>query len=547
MGESIQYLEATPNPRAYIDGWADAQAGGGKIVTLTLRHAPYNPQRNSDLDVWSEVARRLADAGYTPVVVPDTEMALLPLPEEFGGMLQMPVVAFNIELRMALYEKAYANLFVSNGTAMLGMLNKRVRFVQFLSGEWIVDSQRVEKGSGIPYGHSYAYLNPFQHISWANQDADKIIKIFAALARTIDAEGADHRDDLALEPDPGYREPMIDLLTRLCRFRMWNIFELAADWMIENRPPSPLVHRLLGIPQLMRKEQGEPFDEDALRAGFMRAAELFAEQPPAARTPQEWDMWIECLRLLGRRAEAEAALRSGFAEGHELETVTNLLAEILEADLRDGEAVDVYRSFIERAGTTAERDIKLGRALERAGDTAAADETYGRAEDALRGRIAAGDADAATIDALGDLLEAKQRFAEAVEIYSGALATEKSNAGLYLRLGNALQQAGGHDAAIAALKACITVDNRCREAYAQLGLVLENQGRLSEAIETYRAAVDQGIATADVLHRLALGLYQTADYDSAAEIFRWLMQRGEHDPRVPEWLQQVEAARIAAA
>ena len=205
MGESIQYLEATPNARAYIDGWADAQAGGGKIVTLTLRHAPYNPQRNSDLDVWSEVARRLADAGYTPVVVPDTEMALLPLPEEFGGMLQMPVVAFNIELRMALYEKAYANLFVSNGTAMLGMLNKRVRFVQFLSGEWIVDSQRVEKGSGIPYGHSYAYLNRFQHISWPNQDADKIIKIFAALARTIDAEGADHRDDLALEPDPGYR------------------------------------------------------------------------------------------------------------------------------------------------------------------------------------------------------------------------------------------------------------------------------------------------------------------------------------------------------
>ena len=156
-----------------------------------------------------------------------------------AGILQMPVVAFNIELRMALYEKAYANLFVSNGTAMLGMLNKRVRFAQFLSGEWIVDSQRVEKGSGIPYGHSYAYLNRFQHISWANQDADKIIEVFTALARMIDAEGADHRDDLAPEPDAGYREPMIDLLTRLCRFKMWNIFQFTADWMIGNAPRHP--------------------------------------------------------------------------------------------------------------------------------------------------------------------------------------------------------------------------------------------------------------------------------------------------------------------
>ena len=55
-----------------------------------------------------------------PVVLPDTEVSLLALTGGFEGITLMPAASINLDIRMALYEVSYLNLFVSNGPAVLG-------------------------------------------------------------------------------------------------------------------------------------------------------------------------------------------------------------------------------------------------------------------------------------------------------------------------------------------------------------------------------------------------------------------------------------------
>jgi hypothetical protein len=86
-------------------------------VSITLREAEYWPNRNSNIAAWSRAARFLRDEGYVPVIVPDTNgRSRIHEGEEFSP------AAWDVDLRMALYEGAVLNLFISNGPMALPML-----------------------------------------------------------------------------------------------------------------------------------------------------------------------------------------------------------------------------------------------------------------------------------------------------------------------------------------------------------------------------------------------------------------------------------------
>jgi hypothetical protein len=88
-----------------------------KLVTITLREASYETERNSDVDEWLKAAAAIVNAGYEVVFVRDTakaEQTLDPFPIN-------PAASVDLEHRGALYRSAFCNLFVSNGPAGFAM------------------------------------------------------------------------------------------------------------------------------------------------------------------------------------------------------------------------------------------------------------------------------------------------------------------------------------------------------------------------------------------------------------------------------------------
>lgn len=84
-------------------------------TTITLREAEYWPKRNSNREAWDKAADWLWREGAPAVVVPDTHgRGIL-------GREELAPAAWDVDLRLALYEGAVLNLGVQNGPMALLM------------------------------------------------------------------------------------------------------------------------------------------------------------------------------------------------------------------------------------------------------------------------------------------------------------------------------------------------------------------------------------------------------------------------------------------
>ena len=173
-GDQVQYLRAGGQARAFARQWIDAHAGGRKCVVMTLREAEHGVERNSDLQVWSEFARRLDAAGFFPVVIRDTGRALDGPPEGFEGIACFAEAAFNLELRFALYEEAHIAAFVSNGPAQLCFYNPNVNYIYMPSGDW--QSGAKWRRTGFEHGRAPAFAGENQLWLWNRQDANILFR-----------------------------------------------------------------------------------------------------------------------------------------------------------------------------------------------------------------------------------------------------------------------------------------------------------------------------------------------------------------------------------
>jgi hypothetical protein len=97
-----------------------------RVVTLTVRSYPYQPQRNTRLDVYREFADYLSRRGYTPVFVPDADAQTA---IDFGPYPSVPAAAANLEIRAALYQASFANVFTLNGVHTVAAFNKNARMI----------------------------------------------------------------------------------------------------------------------------------------------------------------------------------------------------------------------------------------------------------------------------------------------------------------------------------------------------------------------------------------------------------------------------------
>jgi hypothetical protein len=180
-------FRATGSSHNYVRRWLVGHGIDGPFVAITLRTYGYNQARNSDLKAWQAAAHYLSDRGYTPVIVPDTESLADGMPDEFADLLCMPEAAWNVGLRLALYEQAFVNLGVSCGPLFLGLLDSKCRVLMFkivTSGVSQNEEDYIRR-QGFVIGGQIPFNTPFQKRVWRNDSFETIVEEFEAFEELV--------------------------------------------------------------------------------------------------------------------------------------------------------------------------------------------------------------------------------------------------------------------------------------------------------------------------------------------------------------------------
>ena len=185
----IAVLRATPERLRNVDAWLAARGlADRRLVTITLRGYSYMPVRNSNLEAWVGFAQGLDWKRYAVVFVPDTEQTIEGIPAELHAFPLLPEAAWNVGLRMALYQRAYLNLGVNNGPMGLCWLNGTTPYATLKMAPAGVPQTTLEYFNtlGFEAGQSLPFATPAQRLVWEDDTRDAIERVFAKLVATIE-------------------------------------------------------------------------------------------------------------------------------------------------------------------------------------------------------------------------------------------------------------------------------------------------------------------------------------------------------------------------
>jgi tetratricopeptide (TPR) repeat protein len=116
-GEEITPFRAPPEYQLQADAYCRRVAGTKKLITITMRECPYHEQRNSQIDEWGKFIDTLDRDEYAIVIIRDTDQAYAePL---FEGIPECSDASVNLCFRLALYQKSYLTMHVSNGPSVV--------------------------------------------------------------------------------------------------------------------------------------------------------------------------------------------------------------------------------------------------------------------------------------------------------------------------------------------------------------------------------------------------------------------------------------------
>jgi hypothetical protein len=193
-------VEATTSPtirastmaRRIVCGWMKTNAGNRRVVTINLRESSYEQDRNSSLSDWVAFVHNLDQDLYCPVIIRDAEAVYTELPPQFWDFIVFSDVIWNIELRTALYELSYLNLFVNNGPAALSRLNRYSRSLTFkmITPTAYATREQYFHASGLRPGNQLSSVSHYHRMVWADDTAETIIKEFSAMCQMIDKSPA---------------------------------------------------------------------------------------------------------------------------------------------------------------------------------------------------------------------------------------------------------------------------------------------------------------------------------------------------------------------
>lgn len=192
----IMALRATNQALRYMEQWQKKYLNHRKLITITLRYSTYQPERNSNLLEWLAFARKLDQNEYFVVFVPDTENVFsddYQLLEEFFIFRE---VAWNLHLRMALYQVSFLNLGVDNGVMGLCWLNSNCRYITFkmhindrltqpTTKMSEINKHDIKSSHGFNIGDSLPFSNQLQKWIWDEDKFDSIFSEFNLIAQQL--------------------------------------------------------------------------------------------------------------------------------------------------------------------------------------------------------------------------------------------------------------------------------------------------------------------------------------------------------------------------
>jgi hypothetical protein len=189
LGSDYAGLQSTTQGLRYIDNWISQYAHGRRLIVITLRQYRVDPQRNNDLDAWISFARELDSTIYAPVFVPDTDHAYDDSRARLTDFLILDAAAWSLEIRMALYQRAYLNMTVNTGPATLCVLSSACRYLMFkiTVPDVHLASERVLLEYGFQPGQDPPFTTPFQKWVWEPDQLPVIRREFDAMCRVIEA------------------------------------------------------------------------------------------------------------------------------------------------------------------------------------------------------------------------------------------------------------------------------------------------------------------------------------------------------------------------
>jgi hypothetical protein len=95
-----------------------------RIITITLRTYDYISARNSDIKSWVEFASKLDPMKYKIIFIPDASTNGVTTIEKIDAFEVFDSACWNIELRAALYDRAWMNMGVVCGPLVISALMK---------------------------------------------------------------------------------------------------------------------------------------------------------------------------------------------------------------------------------------------------------------------------------------------------------------------------------------------------------------------------------------------------------------------------------------
>ncbi len=161
-----------------------------ELLVITLRQYDYTPGRNSNLDAWARFADRVDAARFVVAFVLDAEVSLDPTPESIRRHRVIHAASWNVQFRMALYERAFLNLSVVHGPMELCWYNEACRYLLFCPVDTAPLTARdfLEK-EGFDIGRPLPFARSGQRWIWERDDLEVIEREFAGILDVLDAAG----------------------------------------------------------------------------------------------------------------------------------------------------------------------------------------------------------------------------------------------------------------------------------------------------------------------------------------------------------------------
>ena len=187
-GEATAVLRAPKDARHTIDRYFRSHAGDRKVLTITLRDYGFGAARNSNHAAWAAFSRALDPAEWFAVFVPETARTVEPPRPELEGLAMLPEAAWNVGLRLALYEAADLNMSVNTGPIYLASFAPDAPNIVFKLVEESVDQTTTEymESLGFVPGETPSCVNRFTRWVWEDDDEATLRREFEAMAPLIE-------------------------------------------------------------------------------------------------------------------------------------------------------------------------------------------------------------------------------------------------------------------------------------------------------------------------------------------------------------------------